>query len=49
MMINHVFTIPIGTEIGGNEYLVIVKDESDFISVFNDIPYVGELGFGLGR
>ena len=46
---NHIFTIPNGTEIEGNDYLVIVKDESDFISVFNDIPYIGELGFGLGR
>ena len=31
---NHVFTIPAGTQIEGNDYLVIVKDESDFISVF---------------
>ena len=46
---NHIFTIPTGTEIEGNDYLVIVKDESDFISVFSDIPYIGELGFGLGR
>jgi hypothetical protein len=27
----------------------VVKDESDFISVFPDIPYIGELGFGLGK
>jgi hypothetical protein len=46
---NHVFTIPAGTQIEGNDYLVVVKDESDFISVFSDIPYIGELGFGLGR
>ena len=44
----HVFVIPEGTQIQGNGYLVFVKDESDFISVFPNIPYVGELGFGFG-
>lgn len=29
-------------------FLVIVKDESDFVQAFPDIPYIGELGFGLG-
>ena len=45
----HVFTIPEGTQIEANEYVVIVKDESDFTSVFPNIPYIGELGYGLGR
>ena len=45
---SHVFVIPEGTQIQGNGYLVFVKDESDFISVFPNIPYVGELGFGFG-
>jgi hypothetical protein len=44
----HVFVIPEGTQIEGNGYLVFVKDASDFISVFPNIPYLGELGFGLG-
>ena len=45
----HVFVIPDGTQIEGNGYLVLVKDASDFISVFPNIAFVGELGFGLGR
>ena len=44
----HVFVIPEGTQIQGNGYLVFVKDESDFVSVFPNIPYIGELGFGFG-
>ena len=44
----HVFVIPEGTEIAGNGFLVIVKDASDFSSVFPEIPYIGELGFGFG-
>ena len=44
----HVFIIPEGTLIEGDGYLVFVKDESDFISVFPNINYIGELGFGLG-
>lgn len=46
---SHVFVIPEGTEIQANGFLILVKDESDFISVFPDIPYLGELGYGLGR
>jgi len=45
----HVFVIPEGTQIEGNGYLVFVKDASDFESVFPNIPYIGELGFGFGR
>jgi hypothetical protein len=45
----HIFVIPEGTQIQDNSFLVVVKDESDFISVFPDIPYIGELGFGLGK
>ena len=44
----HVFTLPQGTQLEGNGFLVIVKDESDFILAFPSLPYVGELGFGLG-
>ena len=45
---SHVFIIPEGTQIEGGGYLVVVKDESDFVGVFPGIPFVGELGFGLG-
>jgi hypothetical protein len=45
----HIFVIPEGTQIQDNSFLIVVKDESDFISVFPDIPYIGELGFGLGK
>lgn len=44
----HVFVIPAGTQIEPNGYLVFVKDESDFINVFPNTPYIGELGFGFG-
>lgn len=44
----HVFIIPQGTQLESNGFLVIVKDESDFVQAFPDIPYIGELGFGLG-
>ncbi len=46
---NHVFVIPEGTQIEGNDYLVIVKNEMNFVSVFPNIPYVGELSFGFGQ
>jgi hypothetical protein len=45
---SHVFIIPQGTLIEGDGYLVIVKDEFDFTSVYPNIIYIGELGFGLG-
>ncbi len=45
----NVFIIPDGTQIQGNGFLVFVKDESDFISMFPNIPFIGELGYGLGR
>ena len=44
----HIFVIPAGTQIEANGYMVFVKDESDFISVFPSIPYIGELGYGFG-
>ena len=44
----HVFVIPDGTQIEANGYMVFVKDESDFISVFPSNPYIGELGYGFG-
>ena len=46
---NHVFVIPEGTQIEGNDYLVIVKNEMNFVSVFPNIPYAGELSFGFGQ
>ena len=45
----HIFVIPQGTQIDANGYLIFVKDESDFINVFPNIDYIGELGFGLGK
>ena len=45
----NIFIIPDGTQIQGNGFLVFVKDESDFVSVFPNIPFIGELGYGLGR
>ena len=44
----HVFVIPEGTQIEGEGYLVIVKNETDFRSVLPGIPFVGELDFGFG-
>jgi len=44
----HVFEIPAGTQLEAFGYLVFVKDELKFTTVFPDIPYVGELGYGLG-
>ncbi len=44
----HIFIIPEGTQIEANGFMVFVKDESDFISVFPGIPHIGELGFGFG-
>ena len=45
---SHIFIIPDGTQIEANGFMVFVKDESDFISVFPSNPYIGELGFGFG-
>lgn len=45
----HIFVIPQGTQIDANGYLIFVKDESDFINVFPNIDYIGELGFGFGK
>jgi len=45
----NIFIIPNGTQIQGNGFLVFVKDESDFVSMFPNIPFLGELGYGLGR
>ena len=28
--------------------MVVVRDESDFSGAFPEIPFIGELGFGLG-
>ena len=45
---NHVFILPDATQIEANGFLVVVRDESDFNSFYPDIPFIGELGFGLG-
>jgi hypothetical protein len=45
---SHVFVIPQETQIEPGGYLIIVKNESSFASIFPGIYYVGELGFGLG-
>ena len=44
----HIFIIPEGTQIEGEDYLVIVKSINDFVSISPNIPYLGELGFGFG-
>ena len=44
----HIFVI-IGTQIDANGFVIFVKDESDFMNVFPNIDYVGELGFGFGK
>ncbi len=45
---NHIFYIPESTQIEPEGFLVIVRDELDFSSSYPGIPYIGELGFGLG-
>ena len=45
---NHKFILPDGTILGPGEYLVLVEDDSSFISRFPDVKnYLGETGFGL--
>jgi len=44
----HIFNIPVGTQIQGEDYLVIVKNVNNFTSIFPDTPCLGELNFGLG-
>ena len=46
---NNIFVIPNGTQIAANGYLVVVKNEMNFTSVFPNVPYIGELGFGFGQ
>ena len=43
----HIFVIPQGTRTDANGFVIFVKDESDFMNVFPNIDYVGELGFGF--
>ena len=47
--VNNAFVIADNTQIIGNGFLVIVKDAGDFSNVYPNIPFIGELGFGLGR
>jgi len=45
----HVYTIPEGTNIAGEGFVVAVKDAADYTTRFPDaVNYIGELGFGLG-
>jgi len=45
----HVYTIPVGTAIAGEGFIVAVKDTEDYSAVFPEAEnYIGELGFGLG-
>lgn len=45
---NNVFIIPEYTQIEAFDYLIIVKDGIRFNTEFPSIPFMGELGFGLG-
>ena len=46
----HVFIFPLNTIILPNEFLVICKDTSSFLSSFPEvIKYVGNMDFGLGN
>ncbi len=45
---NHVYNIPQSTVIEPEGFLVVVKNESDFSNAYPGIPFIGELGFGLG-
>ena len=44
----HIFIIPDGTQIEGEGYLVVVKNETDFTSVLPGVAYVGEFDYGFG-
>ena len=45
----HVYTIPEGTNIAGEGFVVAVKDAADYTARFPDaVNYIAELGFGLG-
>ena len=47
---SHIFSIPSGTSIKSDGYLVFVKDSVSFSIHFPEITnYIGELGFGFGR
>ena len=45
---NHIYNIPESTIIEPEGFLVVIRDESDFSAAFPEIPFIGELGFGLG-
>ena len=45
---DHIFTIPVGTLLEPNEYIILCRDTIDFISHFPNVDsYMGDLGFGL--
>ncbi len=43
------FIMPIGTSLDPDEYLVICKNESSFISEYGSIPSIGNLEYGLSK
>lgn len=46
----HKFIFPTGTTIESNQYLVLVKNDSAFTSLFPEVNnYVGEMGFSLSN
>jgi hypothetical protein len=47
---SHVYSIPSGTQIETDGYIVLVKNASDFSGVFPNITnYIGEIDFGFGN
>ncbi len=46
---DNIFYIPESTIIDAEGFLVIVRDASAFSSFFPNIPFIGELNFGLGN
>jgi len=45
----HIYNIPSGSSIPAKEYLIIVKDISDFTAMYPEIKnFIGEFDFGLG-
>ena len=45
---NHIYYIPQSTIIEPEDFMVVVRDGTDFSNSFPGIPFIGELGFGLG-
>jgi len=44
----HIFTFPVGTILGANEYLVLTRDSDKFTAVFPEVTnFMGNFDFGL--